>query len=196
MASGPPSPGAIYIKGDSVAQEFPTEVVIIQVGEVDRYTPGDYAHFKDASGKAWNVGNELADCLPNPNAQGVNVYFAEGNRIKVRYETHPGVNGRRPSRWIKKVVLTDEPLTAGYEPKPAWRPSAGGGSKSNGGFKSNGEFRTPEQIMRGQALEIAEGDIEKAKELYAWILGDFEAKVAEVAEAFDATVEPDDDIPF
>jgi len=181
-----------------VAQEYPQEVAIIEVREVGTYKPGEYAHFNDVSGKAWNVGDELKDYLPNPQALGVRVTFAAGNKLKVQFEMHPGVNGRKPSRWVKKVRLAKdgEQISTGFEAKPAWQPRGGG--SGNGGFKTNGEFRTPEQIMRGQALEAACGFIDKgdgisgaldtAKQFYAFIVGGFEGGAeAIIVNELDAT---------
>ena len=79
-------------------------------------------------------------------------------------------------------------------------------------MRSNGEFRTPEQIMRGQALEVtvafaqtAEEALEMARTLfYPYIFGEFEPKddlavaAATVAEELPVTpVEDDgDEFPF
>lgn len=195
------------MKGKAVAQEYPQETAIIKVGEVDKYRVAEYAHFKDASGKAWNVGSELADYLPNPKATGVRVTFAEGNKLKVGFELHEGVEGRKPSRWVKRVRFAndDEALSPGYEPKPVWTPGS-----SKGSSKSSGEFRPPEQIRRGYVLsaicQLNEGSgkdigtiLAECYEADKWVVGDgqspdFEAKVSEVADAFDA--DPDADLPF
>jgi len=174
-----------------VAQEYPQEVAIIEVREVGTYKPGEYAHFNDVSGKAWNVGDELKDYLPNPQAPGVRVTFAAGNKLKVQFEMHPGVNGRKPSRWVKKVRLAKdgEQISTGFEAKPAWQPRSGGGSDNRSDYQ-----RSKEQCMRGEAIIAAaavaqtpEDALSIAKTLfYPYIMGDFEAKVAEVAEALDA----------
>jgi hypothetical protein len=164
------------------------EQAVIKVGEVDRYDSGEYAHFKDASGKAWNC-NEGKYIR---NAKDGKPIFSTGRRLKVAYNTSEPKDGRKyGAKWINEVALAEDSEQLTWPDREPYVP------KGNGGFKSNGEFRTPEQIMRGQALEIAEGDIEKAKEFYAWILGDFKTQnlAEEAQEKLDA-VPVDDEFPF
>jgi hypothetical protein len=168
------------------------ETAVIKIGEVDKYTQGEYAHFRDASGKAWNCNK--SEYVRNAQSDGKPI-FTPGRKLKVAYNTAEPKDGRKyGAKWINEVAPAEDSDQITWPDREPYVP------KGNGGFKNNGEFRTPEQIMRGQALEIAEGDIEKAKEFYAWILGDFKApeeKVVERAiEVLDATVEDDDDIPF
>ena len=164
------------------------EQAVIKVGEVDRYDAGEYAHFRSADGKSWNC-NEGKYIR---NAKDGKPIFSTGRRLKVAYNTSEPKDGRKyGAKWINEVALAEDSEQLTWPDREPYVP------KGNGGFKSNGEFRTPEQIMRGQALEIAEGDIEKAKEFYAWILGDFKTQelVEEAQEKLDA-VPVDDEFPF
>jgi len=163
----------------------------------------DYVNFEDASGKRWNcnVKKYLGD------ASDGKPVFNPGRKIDIAYNTTEPKPGKKfGSKYINECRPADPPdkpnTWADKEPYDPSRNSGGG--NSGGGGHHKGEFRTPEQIMRGQALEIAEGDLEKAKELYAYIFGAIEHKVegglsehvAEAQQHLDAKPEPDDDIPF
>jgi len=170
------------------------ETAVIKIGEVDKYTQGEYAHFRDASGKAWNCNK--SEYVRNAQSDGKPI-FTSGRKLKVAYNTAEPKDGRKyGAKWINEVAPAEDSDQLTWPDREPYVP------KGNGGFKNNGEFRTPEQIMRGEALAAAVACSEKAEDalelaktyFYPFILGEFEAKVAEVQEALGAT--DDDSIPF
>jgi len=184
-----PPPGAVITQGDEVSE------AVITVLEVVTAKP-DFVKLKDASNKTWNC-NEKKFLV---NAHDGNPVFHPGRKLEVFYSEYQPDGQKFASRYINDARPSDKPNT--WPDKEPYKP--GSSPRTGSGFKKNSEFRTPEQIMRTSAIECAVAYASKdnslddiilyAKAFYAWILGDFEAKVEEVQEAFGATVE--DGIPF
>ena len=170
---------------------------VITVLEIVKADPG-FVKLKDASNKTWNCNEQK---LLRTASDG-NPVFHPGRKLEVSYNEYQPEGQKFASRYINDARPSDKPNT--WPDKEPYRGGGGGHAPSNGGFKKNGEFRTPEQIMRGEALAAAVACSEKAEDalelaktyFYPFILGEFEAKVADVKEAFGATDEADDDIPF
>jgi len=174
----------------------------------------DYINFEDSSGKRWNCNV--------PKYMGVasdgNPIFHPGRKLDVAYNTTDPKPGKKfGSKYINECRPSDKPNTwADKEPYQGGQSS--NQSSSGNGSKPKGDFRSPDQIMRSNALHsacvrlagidsISAADVlAEADAYYTFISGSLADKglsngglseyVAAAKDTFGATPEPDDDIPF
>ncbi len=172
---------------------------VLTIAEVVTEKP-DYVKVKDAGGKNWNCNEKRLLRLASDGKP----VFSVGRRLKVEYNESQPEGQRFPSRWINDAMPASDEDKDTFAPRER---KSYGAYPGNHRKKDNGEFRNPEQIMRstaiGTAVSYAQGRdltpsevIAIAKDFYAYIYGEFEAKVEAVAEELDATPVGDDDIPF
>lgn len=98
------------------------ETAVIKVGEVDRYDSGEYAHFKDASGKAWNC-NEGKYIR---NAKDGKPIFSSGRRLKVAYKTSEPKDGYKyGAKWINEIGLAEDSEQLTWPDREPYAPGSG-----------------------------------------------------------------------
>jgi hypothetical protein len=173
-----------------------------------------YVNFEDTSGKRWNCNKQKY----LGNASDGNPIFHPGRKLDVAYNTTEPKPGKKyGSKYIEECRPSDKPNTwPDKEPFQGRGQSSNQSSAGGNGSKAKGEFRSPDQIMRSNALHsacvrlagidsISAADVlAEADAYYTFISGSLADKglsngglseyVAAAETQLAAT--PDEDIPF
>jgi hypothetical protein len=165
----------------------------------------DFVKLTDNSGKTFNC----SEMKYLRNATDGRPIFVEGRKLDIVYHEYQGEHNGKSyvSKYIDECRPSEAPNTW-----PDKEPFQGGGKSysGNGGgnSKPKGDFRTPDQIMRGNAVYdacvrlqgvdglSAKDVLAEANEYYQWMKGDLANLVEQAVTVFEAKPDPDEDIPF